>query len=378
MKILFPIGSLYPSQDGGPSNTVYWMLKALNQHGIKTTAITTDLGINDHSVELDKWLRKDYGDVIYITSKWNSFPVSLIRKSISKLRQHEIVHLTSLFYPPSILIAIFAFLNNKKIIWSVRGTLEETALNISPFRKRLALLLIRSISRNVTFHTTSKLETLNTYRNIKADARVIELPNYLELPQLVEKRHQSKNLLYVGRLHPIKGLENLFYALSASALFKESETIMVLAGQGSKDYKDSLERLLNELKLEKKIFFVGKVEGWDKQKLFADSYFTILPSHSENFGNVVIESLAQGTPVIASQGTPWEILENYQAGYWIKNDSKSLSNCIETILTLKENEYNLMREKAYQLICNHFDIKNGIKNWMTLYKRLLEEKAEKQ
>lgn len=351
------------------------MLKALNKKGIVTTAITTDLGINSDNINVNKWLRKDYGDVIYFTSSLNSFPVAMIWTSLSKIRKHEIVHLTSLFYPPSIIIAIFAFLNNKKIIWSVRGTLEETALNISPIRKRIALWFIKRISSNITFHTTSVLETQNTYKNINNKAKIIELPNYLELPKFVERNYQSKNLLYVGRLHPIKGLENLFHALNASVLFKESESILVLAGKGNIAYKNSLVNLRNELMLDKKIEFIGEVEGEDKQKLYADSYFTILPSHSENFGNVVIESLAQGTPVITSKGTPWEILEDYQAGYWINNDSNSLCHCIETAWTLNEKDYNIMRGKAYQLICDQFDIENGINNWITVYKKLLEEKS---
>ena len=53
-----------------------------------------------------------------------------------------------------------------------------------------------------------------------------------------------------------------------------------------------------------------------------------MPSHNENFGNVVVESLSQGTPVIASTGTPWKILEKYHAGYWIKNNPENIAKKI--------------------------------------------------
>ena len=70
------------------------------------------------------------------------------------------------------------------------------------------------------------------------------------------------------------------------------------------------------------------MEGEEKYKLYANAYFSILVSHSENFGNVVIEALSQGTPVIASKGTPWEQLAE-KAGFWIDNDENSIACCID-------------------------------------------------
>lgn len=45
MKILYPIGGFYPDQTGGPSNTVYWMAKALVKQGHEVTVVTTDFGL---------------------------------------------------------------------------------------------------------------------------------------------------------------------------------------------------------------------------------------------------------------------------------------------------------------------------------------------
>ena len=68
-----------------------------------------------------------------------------------------------------------------------------------------------------------------------------------------------------------------------------------------------------------------------------------MPSHNENFGNVVVESLSQGTPVIASTGTPWQILQKYKAGYWISNSPEKIAEILDDVLILSKQEYNLMR-----------------------------------
>ena len=51
------------------------------------------------------------------------------------------------------------------------------------------------------------------------------------------------------------------------------------------------------------------MDGEEKNKVIASNMALVLPSKSENFGNVVLEALAQGTPVIASKNTPWQILD---------------------------------------------------------------------
>jgi len=125
-----------------------------------------------------------------------------------------------------------------------------------------------------------------------------------------------------------------------------------------------------EKKLQKRILFVGHVEGDSKMKLLKYAKCLILPSHSENFGNVVIEALEYGTPVIASKGTPWEILNEKNAGIWSKNDGLSLSKAMTTIINMNENSYEEICRNANKLVKDHFDVDSNIENWIDLYKSL--------
>lgn len=98
-----------------------------------------------------------------------------------------------------------------------------------------------------------------------------------------------------------------------SKRFKYSDIKLVIVGQvfpqSCKSYLDDLKKQVKRLGLEHKVKFERPVEGLEKQELFASSYCSFLISESENFGNVVIEAMAQGTPVVTSLGTPWSILK---------------------------------------------------------------------
>ena len=372
MKILFPIGTLYPSQQGGPSNTVYWMAKALSNEGVEVSTITTNIGA-EGKIPANKWLDTEYGRVIYHSAHFPLLPWNMIKSTFSSIPHCDLVHITSLFYPPSLVAGFIAYWYGKPIIWSPRGELDRLALVYSTWKKRPFLWLIRLfLSKKVIFHSTCPEETLRVKTVIGEHTQVVEIPNFLELPKLIKPTSPSSSyLLYIGRIHPKKAIEKLITALSYSPTFISMETILIIAGDSANAYGEQLKTQAQNLGLAKKVQFIGHVEGEAKQKLYANAYYTILPSNTENFGNVVVESLAQGTPVIASTGTPWAILEEHDAGYWVDNTPSALSEAIDKALGMEYEEYLLCRKNALLLAYSQFDIAKNFHKWTNLYKSVI-------
>ena len=85
-------------------------------------------------------------------------------------------------------------------------------------------------------------------------------------------------------------------------------------------------------------------------------------SKSENFGNVIVEALSQGTPAIASTGTPWQQLDEKGAGWWIAAEPKKVAECVDALLSLNADSYASMRERAYAY-SREFDIYSNIEKW---------------
>jgi glycosyltransferase involved in cell wall biosynthesis len=373
MRIFFPLNSFYPSQIGGPCNTIYWHCLALNKNDINTTIVTTTAGIKDR-ISADEWLISDCGSLFYSTKGITSFKtIQILSEAPSK---SDILHLNSLFSTFSVFIFFYKKLFNrdKKIIWSVRGELNENALKFSRWKKKPLLFLYKILNRNIVYHSTSPKETEDIKKMFPVN-RVVEIPNLIYPAKRLDIIN-NQNLLYVGRIHPIKGLHKLIKGLSLSSSFMKSDSQLLIVGKHEDRhdyYKEELVSLIIKLNLQNKVKFKGHLEGIEKEQVYAESYALILASETENFGNVVIEALNQGTPVIAALGTPWAVLEEYNAGLHVSNDSEALSKAIDFLLLLDKDKYQQMRKNSVRLVDENFRIDTQIYKWIDVYKTFLNE-----
>ncbi|GAB2552758.1 glycosyltransferase [Spirosoma aerophilum] len=366
MKIAISADWLYPAQMGGSANSIYWLAKALTNAGHEVTVVGTSQDLPP-SVPVNRWLELDFGRVVYSRNPHFYLPVSHIWYGWQAIRQAEVVHVNSLFYPASFVWVLLCRLLGKPVVWSPHGELSPVALLIRPRLKRFLLSIFRWYRSGVVFHATCAEEMRQIQQHFGEDARVCAIRTMMELPGQ-RARVAQPYLLFVGRMHPIKGVDRLLMALSGSTVFLMSPYYLVIAGPDSdKAYAQTLQDMATRLGLSDKVRFVGSVEGELKQLLYADAHLLILPSHSENFGNVVIESLAQGTPVIASTHTPWQVLHEERAGRWVSNDPESLRQAIEPFIGMPASAYDQYRIRALRLARRDYDITTNSAVWTDLY-----------
>jgi glycosyltransferase involved in cell wall biosynthesis len=373
MKIMISADWFYPAQMGGPSNAIYWQAKALTRAGYQVTVVATSQD-QPKSTPLNRWLTLDCGRVIYTRNPNFYVPLRHIWYGWKTIAQTETVHINSLFYPSSLVFVLLAKLLRKRVVWTPHGELSPVALQFSSFRKQVVLRLIRPLCQGVMFHATSAKEVSQIRQYLGKAVTVQEIANMMELPNPVNRTHVLANkhpyFLFVGRLHPIKAIDKLIASLVQSEQFRDSDYQLIIAGPDTNGYQQELVGQVEQLGLMGKVLFLGGVEGVRKEMLYAQARATILPSHSENFGNVVIESLAQGTPVIASTGTPWQLLETEQAGSWVTNDSETLGKTIDTYLAMADDHYQSYRNRAQLLARQRFDIMANVAQWENLYTSL--------
>lgn len=379
MKILFPISSYFPSQVGGPSNSVYWMCTGLlKDQNVHTTIVTTKVGIEEEdNIVFNKWYVNKNNKILYTNSS-GMLPFKMMLESLKQIKHHDVVHLSSLFYPPSLIISILGIILNKKIVVSVRGELYPFALkSFRPRLKQIFIKIYKLFKKKIVFHATVKKEEEYIKAVFGSDINTVLLPNYILKPKQFKKSKLKENyILYLGRLHKIKGLENLFKSLNISTAFNNSNFKLKLAGKSEGNYKQKLEKLAKELKIEHKIEFLGQIQGVEKENLIANSKFLILPSYTENFGNVVVEALTHGIPVVASTGTPWKILEKHKAGFWVDNSINSLKDIVDYIINMKKEDYLEMCSNAKQLLEEEFDIDTNYIKWSEFYNKFQKSNAK--
>lgn len=146
------------------------------------------------------------------------------------------------------------------------------------------------------------------------------------------KRKQSNKILFIGSLHPVKGLDYLLLAMQ-NIIIKNPQVQLLIAGKGS--YETKYKEKVLELKIEKNVQFLGFVDSTKIIDLFQSVDLTVVPSiWSEQFGMIGPESLACGTPVVGSDigGIP-EWLKDKENGLLVKpRDINGLETKISFLL----------------------------------------------
>jgi len=120
---------------------------------------------------------------------------------------------------------------------------------------------------------------------------------------------------------------------------------------------------------------LGPKFGDDKVKAYQNADLFVLPTHSENFGVVIAEALACGTPVITTKGAPWRELEEYNAGEWIDIGIDPLWTSLSNLMTKDRSELEEMGRNGRKLVEDKYSISSVATKFFELY-RWLDNKSE--
>jgi glycosyltransferase involved in cell wall biosynthesis len=170
-------------------------------------------------------------------------------------------------------------------------------------------------------------------------------------------------VVWLGRLHPVKGLDLLCRAFAVLAETRP-QAVLVLVGPDTVNYGATLLRLVNELGIAGRVVFTGMLQGPEKLAALNEADLFVLPSHTENFGLAAAEALAMGCPVIVSHGVKIapEIVAA-RAGRAVASDVSELAKAMGDLLS--DNDARRAMAAAARALARRFD-------WSAVV-RLLEE-----
>ena len=144
--------------------------------------------------------------------------------------------------------------------------------------------------------------------------------------------------------------------------------ILTIAGPDEDDFGSAMKDRSAALCIpESRIEFLGPQYGDAKWQLYNDSDLFVLPSHSENFGNVIAEALSQGIPVLTTNGTPWAILKAKSCGWWIETGIEPLKSCLAEILKIPIEKLANMGDRGRDLVEKHYNWEQAASNLNLCY-----------
>lgn len=267
------------------------------------------------------------------------------------LRAHathaDIVHNHSLWSMVNVAAGWVVPGHRAKLVTSPRGTLSNWALAHSKRRKQLMWPLQRRVlQRADLLHATSEQEYADI-RHAGLRTPVAVIPNGIDLTaQLPPRQGETamKILLFLSRVHPVKGIELLLDAWAALEAQHPDWTLRIV-GPGEADYLAALHARAAGAGV-RRVTFTGPRYGDAKTAEYRNADLFVLPTHSENFGMVVAEALAQECPAIVSHGAPWAGLETEGCGWWIPNDVDNLRVALGAAMAMPAPALHAMGAKG--------------------------------
>jgi glycosyltransferase involved in cell wall biosynthesis len=379
MKVVHVVPTFYPATYwGGPIYSVYGLCNALVKiPGVSLKVLTTDAASHSRSdsVHVSGFpMHYPEGYEVYFCHRlWGaSFSPSMLLKLWPMIRWADVVHLTAMYSPPTIPTLLICRLLGKPVVWSPRGALQRWDGSTKPLVKGVWERICNTLIKpgRCFFHVTSEVEaTASVERMPKAIAKLI--PNGVDVPEgLPDKTwlpDGKLRLLYIGRIHPKKGIENLLQAIK---ILDDESTTLAIYGSGDDVYTHSLHQLVCKLGLEQSVKFYGHVVGKEKMKAFMQADLCVVPSFTENFGMVIAEALVHGVPVIASKGTPWQEIESRGCGLWIENTPGTIA---EAICNLDRDLLSVMGFQGRSWIKNEFTWPVIGRQLYNLYESIIKE-----
>jgi len=344
-RILIFIERYLPAyKAGGALHTLANMIEHLGDE-FEFLVVARDRDIGDMvpfaQITHNHWSQVGKAQVLYLA------PDQLHLYKLAKLvamTPHDVLYCNSIFAAnftvKLLLLRLLGLLSRSSIIVAPQGEFSKGALAIKRLKKRLFISAARftRLYKGAIWHASSDLEEEDIVREFGTAVAIVVAPNLWALPsldgdkaelQFRQKREKMLKAVFLSRISPKKNLDGLLRVLHEIDL----DGAVELDIYGPIDDPAYWNLCLGRLKYmpdNVQVNYRGSINHEDVVPALSGYDLFILLTHGESFGYVVLEALQAGCPVMISDKTPWQDLENHGVG-WIVSPDDNVS--IERILT---------------------------------------------
>ena len=367
---------------GGPARSLFALVETLADDfafSVITSALDDPAAGPMGSVEPNRW--SAFGNA----KTWYELKGLLsARRTVALLRETkpQLVYLNSLFdYRFAILplLIIRVISRGIPVILAPRGELSVGALALSRRKKQFFIVLFRlfGLHRAVSWHASTSLEKADIERVFGAGVRIhiaialrIGIPSEcVDRDYLPPRDPHSCSLIFFARIVPKK---NIATAIRAIALVKGDIRLSVAGPIEDEQYWAQCLKLIDDLDDPGMIRYVGAIPPNEVVSFLGGFDLFVFPTHGENFGHTVLESLAAGTPVIVGRDTPWRQIETAGAGWMCDSTSpEEVAALIQRFMALDAESRMRMRTAARRVATEILNDPKGVDANRAMFRTLL-------
>ena len=389
MKILHVIPSYIPAyQIGGPVKAVHDLCRALVLRGLEVFVLTTTAGLGKVPGPFPYQNKIDGVEVSYFPIglfKRYNYAYGIARAIWNKVSRYDLVHIHSVFSYTTLVACIACHRSKVPHILNPWGALDNDMINLKNRMAKIAY--IRVIEKNnlkgvsaiqvLSDYERRKLQELGFSQKIEIIPPGLDLSEYNKQKDILRIRYpelkDKKIILYLGRIHPKKGIEILLEAFS-QVIIARDDAYLVVAGPIDDYAKRMISFVKEKSPLNKRVIFTDILLGIDKVGAFHASDIFVLTSYGENFAIAALEALACGVPVVLTKevGLSSDV-EEYGAGFIVKQGVLEISEAIEKLLS-NPNLREAMSLRGKSLVRERFNSDVITNKVIALYESVINRK----
>ena len=315
--------------------------------------------------------RSDTRPYAAVTSdEWNSVGSSRVFYfSPERLTAGKVVELVSAVSPDAVYLnSAFSlptrqFLRGRRraafhdlpVILAPCGEMSERAMSNKPLRKKLFLTAARAVGfyHDLIWKASGDEEAADIRRVFGSDPEILIAPELLPMAIFENNKEIAKpikkagscRLIYVARIVPNKNLKYLLHCLSE--IHEGRIKLEIIGPREDTSYWNECERLIAKLPANISVQDSGALPNDEALARLAASHFFALPTENENFGYVFLEALAMGCPLVISDRTIWNEIEDHNAGWCVPlSDEARYVARIKQCIQMPAEEYSHMSTDA--------------------------------
>ncbi len=371
---------------GGPPRSIHSLCRGLKQIDVQVSVLTTTAN-GPGELPASITANEDY-DGIATRYVPRSFPKKFFvarqfaRHLNELLPRHDLVHLHGCWNYVAWKTMRHCRRNAVPYVVSPRGMLDQTSLRHSSLKKWLALRLGEGTSlrgaaafQASTEEERARIEDNEFGRPIDVIPNSLDTQEFDDLPSREAARRElgipagDSVFIYVGRLHPQKGLDVLCEAFRI-VVGQRPHCRLILVGDGDPIYRLGLQQRFHDLVAGQQLIFAGQLEGPRRLKAYAASNVFAFASQCESFGMSVCEAMASGLPVVLSRECPWPQVEQWNAGLRVPRVAAAFA---QAMLESTDNRtrWDEMGSRGRKGVMTHFGLESVAQQMRQLYQRCL-------